>query len=250
MANFHCDSATNFHCDFRHYRRLQRRFPRVWKRDALPERHPVWKVRWDAVNELGLRQDPDGIPALVERALHDDNSHPRWRSLWAISTIDRQATEAIPEFISALEDTDPVVVRNAAIALAFFHHEGAGPELLNALEDPDSFRCWEAVFSLSNVGGEEVIAALLPRLDESVEPDTRVRSEVALALGRIGGPELVPALLGTLKNDPEPGVRLRAVISLGRIGGPAALEGLRAALAIEEDATVRDALQNAIDNST
>ena len=95
-----------------------------------------------------------------------------------------------------------------------------------------------------------MIAALLPRLDGSVEPNTRVRSEVALTLRRIGGPELVPALLGTLKNDPEPGVRMRAVLSLGRIGGPAALEGLRAALAIEEDATVRDALQNTIDDST
>ena len=51
-------------------------------------RHPVWKVRWDAVNELGLRKDPDGIAALAERALHDDNSHPRMRSLWAISAID------------------------------------------------------------------------------------------------------------------------------------------------------------------
>ena len=213
-------------------------------------RHPVWKVRWDAVNELGLREDPDGIAALAERALYDDNSHPRWRSLWAISAIDRQATQAIPEFISALEDTDPVVVRNAAIALAFFHHEEARPELLNSLEDPDSFRRWEAVFSLNNVGSDEVIMALLPRLDESVEPNTRVRSQVALTLGQIGGPELVPALLGTLKNDPEPGVRMRAVLSLGRTGGPAALEGLRAALAVEPDTTVRDALKNAIDNST
>ena len=212
-------------------------------------RHPVWKVRWDAVNELGLREDPDGIAALAERALHDDNSHPRWRSLWAISAIDRQATEAIPEFISALEDTDPTVVRNAAIALAFFHREEAGPELLKGLEDPDSFRRWEAVFSLNNVGSDEVIAALLPRLDGSVEPNTRVRSQVALTLGQIGGPELVPALLSTLNNDPEPGVRMRAVLSLGRIGGPEALEGLRAALATEEAATVRDALQNAIDDS-
>ncbi len=213
-------------------------------------RHPVWKVRWDAVNELGLREDPDGIAALAERALYDDNTHPRWRSLWAISAIDRQPKQAIPEFISALEDTDPAVVRNAAIALAFFNHEAARPELLNALEDSDSFRRWEAVFSLGNVGSDEVIAALLPRLDQSVEPNTRVRSQVALTLGDLGGPELVPALLGTLKNDPQAGVRMRAVFSLSQIGGPAALEGLQAALAIEEDATVRDALQNAIDDST
>ena len=143
-----------------------------------------------------------------------------------------------------------MVVRNAAIALAFFQREEARPELLNGLEDPDSFRRWEAVFSLKNISSVQVITALLPLLDESVEPETRVRSQVALTLGQIGSPELVPALLGTLTNDPEPSVRLRAVMSLRRIGGPAALEGLRAALAIEEEATVRDALQKAIDNST
>lgn len=43
---------------------------------------PVWKVRWDAVNALGVLKDPRGIPALVERALYDDNPHPRWLRPW------------------------------------------------------------------------------------------------------------------------------------------------------------------------
>ena len=71
--------------------------------------------------------------------------------------------------------------------MAYFQREEARPELLNGLEDPDSFRRWEVVFNLRKVGSDDVIAALLPLLDESVEPNTRVRSEVALTLGRIGG---------------------------------------------------------------
>ena len=95
--------------------------------------------------------------------------------------------EAIPLFLSGLEDLDPIVIRNAAVALAFFEHEAAIPELLRALDDPDSFRRWEAIFSLKEIGNNEVIAALVPFLDETREESTRVRSEVALALGRMGG---------------------------------------------------------------
>ena len=36
---------------------------------------PDWKVRWDAVNELGKLKDRRAVPALVDRALYDDNPH-------------------------------------------------------------------------------------------------------------------------------------------------------------------------------
>ena len=39
--------------------------------------NPDWKVRWDAVNTLGNLKDRRGIPALVNRAIYDDNPHPR-----------------------------------------------------------------------------------------------------------------------------------------------------------------------------
>ena len=72
---------------------------------------PTWKVRWDAVNALGELQDPRGIPALVQRALHDDNPHPRWRSLWALKAVDSQGLQVIPGLRSGLHDPDPVVVQ-------------------------------------------------------------------------------------------------------------------------------------------
>ena len=145
-------------------------------------KNPEWTVRWDAVNALGILKDPRGIPALVERALRDDNPHPRWRSLWALSATDREAQEAIPFLLEALQYPDPVVVRNAAVALAFFGQPEARPELLHGLENPDSWRRWEAVFSLKRIGDDEVASALIALLSEETEPVTRVRQESALTL--------------------------------------------------------------------
>ena len=147
-----------------------------------------------------------------------------------MSAIDRNAVEAIPLFLSALEDPDPVVVRNAVVALAFFKHEAARPGLLQALSDPDSFRRWEVVFSLKEIGNAEVIAALVPMLDETKEPAERVRSEVALALGVMGGVEEFPVLLETLLEDPSHSVRIRAAMAFGRIGDASIVDELEAAL--------------------
>ncbi|MFB3120431.1 MAG: HEAT repeat domain-containing protein [Stenotrophomonas maltophilia] len=48
---------------------------------------PDWKTRWDAVNDLGNLKDPKAIPSLASRAHYDDNSHPRWRSLWSLASV-------------------------------------------------------------------------------------------------------------------------------------------------------------------
>jgi len=148
---------------------------------------PDWRARWDAVTAIGNLKNPKGIPALVKRALYDDNPHPRWRSLWALSAVDREGSEAIPLLLPALESADLVVVRNAAVALAFFDCPEAISELLEGLKDTDEFRRWEAIFSLRNIGDSEVAKALIRLLDETIEPAERVRGEAALTLGRIVG---------------------------------------------------------------
>ena len=209
---------------------------------------PEWKARWDAVNELGLRQDPRGLPALVQRALFDDNSHPRWRSLWALSAIEREGTQAIPLFVANLEHPDPVVVRNAAVALAFFGQPEARAELLRALKDSDTFRRWEAVFSLGEIGAPEVVEALLPLSEDRVELETRVRQEVVLVLGRIGGEEVVPALLNALQEDRSPGVRWRAALALSRLGDASLRGALEQALAAEDDPMAQEYIEDALAN--
>lgn len=105
---------------------------------------------------------------------------------------------------------EPIVARNAAVALAFFKSPAAIPELLRGLKDPDEFRRWEAVFSLKEIGSPEVITALVPHLDPANESSTDVRGEAALAMGRMGAKDQVPAILNVLKKDPSQAVRTRA----------------------------------------
>ena len=58
-----------------------------------------------------------------------------------------------------------------------------------------------------------------------------------MALGNLGDPAAVPALGGALA-DPEPLVRGHAAWALGRIGGEAARDLLRGALARETEPAV------------
>jgi len=207
---------------------------------------PDWKVRWDAVNALGNLKDPGGIPALVKRALYDDNPHPRWRSLWALAAIDRKGTQAIPLLLPALDSTDPVAVRNAAVALAFFSRSEAIPELLEGLKDSDEYRRWEAVFSFRNFDDPEIAEALSLLLDEAAEPAERVRREATLTLGRVGGDEVTPTLLNALQNDTDPGVRWRAALALSRFGDASLVSKLEQALSAEQDPQVREYIEEAI----
>ena len=222
--------------------------PAVQELEALiaQTRHPLWKTRWDAVSELGNRKDPRAIPALSERSLRDDNPHPRWRSLWAVASIDHKGGAAIPAFIEALNEEDPIVVRNAAVALAFFGRPEARPELLRGLEDPEEFRRWEAVFSLRKVPNNVVAERLIHHLDPSNEHAVRVRNESALSLGRIGGRKAVEPLLRALREDPSHQVRWRAAMALAQLRDPSALDGLEQALASEQNDEVRKHIRDAI----
>lgn len=207
---------------------------------------PDWRLRWDAVNTLGTRQDPRGIPALVKRALHDENPHPRWRSLWALSAVDPSGREAVPLLRTGLQSPDLVVTRNAAVALAFLGQPEAVPELLRGLTDPDPFRRWEAVFSLRGVGNLQVVKALIPLLDERGEPDQGVRGEVALVLGRFGEKSAISALLKALRRDSSPEVRWRAALALSQLADASVVGEMEQALSTEQNTTVRKQLEDAV----
>ncbi|PKB79077.1 MAG: hypothetical protein BZY88_15215 [SAR202 cluster bacterium Io17-Chloro-G9] len=208
-----------------------------------------WGVRWDAVNELGVRKDIRGVPSLVDRALYDENPHPQWRALWALSAVDPTGAETVPYFLDALEDPDPLVVHYAALGLAFFDRPEARPALLQGTKHADSYRRWESVFSLRTVGSTEVAEAIIPLLDPEFEPDDGVRGEVALALGDMGDmgdEQAVAALLGALENDPNTSVRWRAAMALGSKRDPSLVAKLEAVLTSETDPQVRESTEEAI----
>lgn len=208
---------------------------------------PNWAVRWDAVNALGNLKDRRSIPALVRRAVYDDNTHPRWRSLWALRAVDPTGLETIPSLRTALQDPDPEAVRNAAVGLAFFGQPEARNELLKGLNDHDSHRRWEAIFSLRGIGNHEVAQALVPLLDDNIEPDERIRSEIALTLGYMGSQEAIWPLLNALSGDPSPQVRWRAALTLSRVGNSSLIqEQLEQNLATEQDPKVIEHIKDAL----
>jgi epoxyqueuosine reductase len=73
-----------------------------------------------------------------------------------------------------------------------------------------------------------------------------LRRNAAVALGNALDRAAVPALEDSLRDDPHPLVRGHAAWALGRIGSPRALAALRAALAGERDAGVRDEIRAAL----
>src|SRR5690606_2681137 len=61
-------------------------------------RNEDWRTRWDAVNGRGGMREAalPALGALVERALADEDPHPRWRALWAIGQVDADGLRATP----------------------------------------------------------------------------------------------------------------------------------------------------------
>ena len=197
-------------------------------------------LRWEAVNLLGAIGDPRGIDAAFRLAVSDPDVHARWRADWALYILDDGS--AVPRLLSALDDDDPTVVWNAAVALSLFGRAEAVPILYQGLE-ATGFRQWEVVNALGRVWDEGTVYRLAVVLAEG---DEDVRKEAALSLGRIGGEEAISALLAALRTDPSPEVRWRAAMMLGRIGGPEIVPALRALAASEADPLVSDRIGEAI----
>lgn len=208
--------------------------------------HPYWKVRLDVINELGLLQDERSIPVLIERALYDDNRHPRWRSSIILKGLDTTERIALSRFLIELGSDDAVVVRNAAVGLALIGDSRGMKELMNGLDDVEFFRRWEAVFMIGLVGDERAALSLRPLLEEHIEPNGQIRKEVATALGRIGSSEDAFNLLEVIRNDGDKLVREAAVNAITRIGNNEVISDLHKLQMAESDAGVRQLIGESI----
>jgi len=215
-------------------------------------RDAAW-IRWDAVNVLGnlAGRDPEAfrpaIPALVARALTDINTHPRWRSLWALGAFPKETIEeeVIPRLREGLKSSDDRIVWNAAVAMAFFGQEEVAPILDQGLSSKNQFQRWEAAYCLGMVH-DEASVDLLCRIVSNPNEDQRLRQEAVNSLGRIGDPGAIPVLIAALK-DPAAGIRWRAAIALANIGDPSVIPALKEALANEKDPYAAQQIQKAID---
>jgi HEAT repeat protein len=216
-------------------------------------------VRWEAVNALGFvaLDDPDSasvaIPTLVERALTDDSSQVRSRSLWALSTFSEAvlgeeelvSDEVVPLLLTGLDDPDDQRRWNATVGLGYFSRPQAAPLLNEGLDRDDVYEAWQAVFYLGLVHDDESVSLLIAVMLDVEGRDVTQRREVALTLGKIGDPDAIPALTEALE-DPEPEVRWRAAQSLAGLVGASSLPVLNDALARETDEPARQQMERII----
>jgi len=198
-------------------------------------------MRWEAVNLLGILGDPRATNAVFRVATTDLDVHARWRANWALVRLDDGS--CIPRLLAALNGEDPAVAWNSAVSLSLFGTVEAVPALHRGLS-AEGWRPWEAVNALGRVWNDETPARLMAVLKTAPE---NVRKEAALSLGRIGGKLALEGLLDALRGDPSSEVRWRAAMMLGRIGD----EGIATALVLihktEEDSTVLEQIDRAIE---
>jgi HEAT repeat protein len=213
--------------------------------DALPQlieatTDTSFVVRWEAVNALGTIGDLRALEVLATCILKDENVHVRWRSIWAINSLDRALV--IPRLARGLQSSNAEVVWNSAVALSVFDIRDGLAVLQEGLQSSNGFTRWEAANALGRVHDERAAPALVAVLEAN---DPRAAGEAALSLGKIGARDAVPALIKAL-SSPHAGVRTRAAAALARMRERTAVAELESCLAIETDELAREALERAV----
>jgi len=197
-------------------------------------------LRWEVVNVLGYIGDERSLDALTKCALEDDDVHARWRSIWAISSLDQD--EVAKKLLEGLHNSDQHIVWNAAVALATMGRKEALPVLYEGLRSKEEWVQWEAVNAFGSVHDEKTVPALLNFLNTASDD---VAKEAILTLGRIRDKSALPAIIKALEH-PNPEIRWRAVMALGMIGDKTALSALNKRLRSEKDKTVRESIFTAL----
>lgn len=196
-----------------------------------------------AVGALGAAE----VTAPLIRLLK--NADPQVRGPATIALGELKAPEATGALIELLQDTasfklwhswDAQLVRKcAAEALGKLKAQSAVPTLVAALNDPDVGVRLVAVGALGQIGGADVVGALIAKLT-----DARIRSHICSVLGQLKAAEAVPELADLLSmktSDVDAALQLKIAESLGRIGHPAAIPALIDALGSDYLGVVRTA---------
>jgi HEAT repeat protein len=200
---------------------------------------PVEHFRWEIVNLLGYTKDPRAIPLLARRGIHDPEVHPRWRSIWALTSVD---DGSVPGLLRAqIARSRGLRRRHAAVALSLYQDPAALPVLREGLRDPDPWIRWESASCLASYADLHAAREIM-RLYER-EEDPSIRREMIRALGGISNPS-VTAFLKRRLAELDPHLRLTVVYALST--PPAARRSravLRAHLTRERNRSVRKAIR-------
>ncbi|MBU4309970.1 HEAT repeat domain-containing protein [bacterium] len=199
-----------------------------------------WRMRYEAVQALGRREDPRAAEPLVN-ALKDKYWPVRYEAAQALGKIgDSRAVEPL---ITTLQDKYWPVQWGAAQALGKIGDSRAVEPLINALKAAKwPIRC-EATQALVKLG-TPAVEPLITTLKEEQHYDVRWRA--AQALGKIGDSRAVESLIIALKDEKWP-VRYNAAQALGEIGDERAIPALEEALKSKNKRGVRKAIIEALE---
>lgn len=141
-------------------------------------------------------------------------------------------TRAVSALITALDDKSPDVRASAAEGLGKLKDPQAVKPLIALSRDGDDWVRVRVAYALYELKHPSALQTFLRLISDRHE---WVRTHAANALGDLAAPACFAPLRDHLRADPSPNVRRACAISLGKLGGDAAVEVLVSALADTED---------------
>ncbi|MGQ0614869.1 MAG: HEAT repeat domain-containing protein [Planctomycetaceae bacterium] len=139
------------------------------------------------------------------------HTHPRVRARAAMLLAHARKDHAIAGLLAALDDEEPAVREQVALALRALGDERAVPFLVRRVAEEGSARVQAAcLLALGASGGSYAARAVAPFLEHPVR---EVRAAAAQALGRLGDASHRAALWAVLRFDPDdPGFTVRSSV--------------------------------------
>lgn len=179
----------------------------------------------DTMMKAGVRTDADAIAAVMLNTDHD--VHLRWKAAHALGQL--CDSDAIPDLLAALSDSEALVRGGAAEALRFMPDaQLVQPLCRTAMNDPDLGPRHGAVIALSAIKTTDAtncLVAVIVNEHEQVKVRLLATTLVSQQLEEREGLEgLIPTL-----NDPDPSVKGEVAIILSHVyeSEPQLIESLR-----------------------
>ena len=177
-----------------------------------------WRVRQSAVQGLAKRSAPNAIQALLQLLKEDHNNLAVLNS--ALQVLSMVEVDTLPALIEFLNDSDPDLRMQAALALGEQRDLQAAPALLAALNDENINVRFHAIEALGKLGSVDAAEPLM-RIAES--KDFFLAFPALDALKRIGETKITPRLIPFLADE---SLRDPAAEALGALGDETVVEPL------------------------
>ncbi|MFQ6125485.1 MAG: HEAT repeat domain-containing protein [Candidatus Heimdallarchaeota archaeon] len=187
----------------------------------------------------GDRKRDQPIPlTLLLDLMEDANPRVRWQAIEALGVL-AESERSVDALIAALRDPNHIVRWNAALTLGEAGDERATLPLLEILEDESKDVREIAEWALVELG-EKIVPSLIEVLTQ--HHDWWIQRDAARILGLIGDERATEPLLQALSDRSER-IREKVAEALGRISKPRAIKGLINALQDDYGHTRQNAME-------